>query len=114
MEVDQRRGPAFVGVLFRQCVFGRFSRTLPKGAAVGFYNSLLVDRFASLFLLFLLVLFLFFAGGRAIAFADVGPHYLDVEDEHPRTPRGILPRCCAAFPRGGMMLGMDGRRIYSG
>jgi len=64
---------AFVGVVFAALCVWQIQSKLPRGA-VGFYNSLLVDRFAIYFW------YLFLAGA---AIAIVGSvHYLDVEDEH--------------------------------
>ena len=64
---------AFMGVVFAALCVWQIQSKLPAGA-VGFYNSLLVDRFAIYFW------YLFLA---AAAIAIVGSvHYLDVEDEH--------------------------------
>ncbi|MGB6248531.1 MAG: NADH-quinone oxidoreductase subunit N [Terriglobales bacterium] len=65
---------AFAGVLFSAvCVWQVQSTLPPTGYLSGFYNSLLVDRFAIYFW------YLFLAG---TAIAIVGSvHYLDVEDE---------------------------------
>ena len=64
---------ALIGVLFAAlCVFEIQSK-MPRGAA-GFYNSLLVDRFAIYFW------YLFLAGAAIAILMSV--HYLDVEDEH--------------------------------
>jgi NADH-quinone oxidoreductase subunit N len=64
---------AFVGVLFAAVCVWQIQSTLPRGA-VGFYNSLLVDRFAIYFW------YLFLAGTAIAILGSV--HYLDVEDEH--------------------------------
>lgn len=64
---------AFVGVLFAAVCVWQIQSTLPRGAA-GFYNSLLVDRFAIYFW------YLFLAGAAIAILMSV--HYLDVEDEH--------------------------------
>jgi len=65
---------AFVGVLFSAVCVWQIQVTLPPRGLLGFYNSLLVDRFAVYFW------YLFLAG---TAIAIVGSvHYLDVEDEH--------------------------------
>jgi NADH-quinone oxidoreductase subunit N len=64
---------AFAGVLFAAFCVWRIQTTLPRGA-VGFYNSLLVDRFAIYFW------YLFLAGAGIAILASV--HYLDVEEEH--------------------------------
>src|SRR5258706_3549922 len=64
---------AFVGVLFAAVCVWQIQTNLPKGA-VGFYNSLLVDRFAIYF-------WYLFLAGAAIAIL-VSVHYLNVEDEH--------------------------------
>src|SRR5216683_6152406 len=64
---------AFVGVLFAAFCVWEIQSTLPTGAA-GFYNSLLVDRFAIYFW------YLFLAGAAIAILMSV--HYLDVEDEH--------------------------------
>ncbi len=65
---------AFAGVLFSAvCVWQIQSTLPPTGYLAGFYNSLLVDRFAIYFW------YLFLAG---TAIAIVGSvHYLDLEDE---------------------------------
>ena len=64
---------AFVGVLFAAVCVWQIQSTLPRGA-VGFYNSLLVDRFAIYF-------WYLFLAGTAIAIL-MSVRYLDVEDEH--------------------------------
>jgi NADH-quinone oxidoreductase subunit N len=64
---------AFVGVLFAAFCVWQIQSTLPRGA-VGFYNSLLVDRFAIYFW------YLFLAGAAIAILMSV--RYLDVEDEH--------------------------------
>src|SRR5216683_1622052 len=64
---------AFVGVLFAAVCVWQIQSKLPRGAA-GFYNSLLVDRFAIYFW------YLFLAGAAIAILMSV--HYLDVEDEH--------------------------------
>ena len=64
---------AFVGVLFAAVCVWQIQSTLPSGAA-GFYNSLLVDRFAIYFW------YLFLAGAAIAILMSV--RYLDVEDEH--------------------------------
>jgi NADH-quinone oxidoreductase subunit N len=64
---------AFVGVLFAAVCVWQIQSALPRGA-VGFYNSLLVDRFAIYFW------YLFLAGAAIAILMSV--HYLDVEDEH--------------------------------
>jgi len=64
---------AFVGVLFAALCVWQIQSTLPRGAA-GFYNSLLVDRFAIYFW------YLFLAGAAIAILMSV--RYLDVEDEH--------------------------------
>jgi NADH-quinone oxidoreductase subunit N len=64
---------AFVGVLFAAVCVWQIQSTLPRGA-VGFYNSLLVDRFAIYFW------YLFLAGAAIAILMSV--RYLDVEDEH--------------------------------
>jgi NADH-quinone oxidoreductase subunit N len=65
---------AFVGVLFSTVCVWQIQATLPPRGSVGFYNSLLVDRFAIYFW------YLFLAGA---AIAIVGSvHYLDVEEEN--------------------------------
>ena len=64
---------AFVGVLFAAVCVWQIQSTLPTGA-VGFYNSLLVDRFAIYF-------WYLFLAGTAIAIL-MSVRYLDVEDEH--------------------------------
>jgi NADH-quinone oxidoreductase subunit N len=64
---------AFVGVLFAALCVWQIQSALPRGAA-GFYNSLLVDRFAIYFW------YLFLAGAAIAILMSV--RYLDVEDEH--------------------------------
>src|SRR6202035_1946656 len=64
---------AFVGVLFAALCVWRIQSALPRGA-VGFYNSLLVDRFAVYFW------YLFLAGAAIAILMSV--RYLEVEDEH--------------------------------
>src|SRR5229473_2466918 len=64
---------AFVGVLLAAFCVWEIQSTLPRGA-VGFYNSLLVDRFAIYFW------YLFLAGAAIAILMSV--RYLDVEDEH--------------------------------
>src|SRR6202162_1415800 len=64
---------AFVGVLFAAFCVWQIQSTQPRGA-VGFYNSLLVDRFAIYFW------YLFLAGAAIAILMSV--RYLDVEDEH--------------------------------
>ncbi len=65
---------AFVGVLFAAVCVWQIQSTLPPRGSWGFYNALLVDRFAIYFW------YLFLAGA---AIAIVGSvHYLDLEDEH--------------------------------
>src|SRR5260221_9583516 len=64
---------AFVGVLFAAVCVWQIQTKLPRGA-VGFYNSLLVDRFAIYFW------YLFLAGAAIAILMSV--HYLNVEDEH--------------------------------
>jgi NADH-quinone oxidoreductase subunit N len=64
---------AFVGVLLAAFCVWQIQSTLPRGA-VGFYNSLLVDRFAIYFW------YLFLAGAAIAILMSV--RYLDVEDEH--------------------------------
>jgi len=64
---------AFVGVLFTAFCVWRIQSALPRGA-VGFYNSLLVDRFAIYFW------YLFLAGAAIAILMSV--RYLEVEDEH--------------------------------
>jgi NADH-quinone oxidoreductase subunit N len=64
---------AIVGVAFAALCVWQIQSMSPRGAA-GFYNSLLVDRFAIYFW------YLFLAGA---AIAIVGSvHYLDLEDQH--------------------------------
>ena len=64
---------AFVGVVFAAVCVWQIQSTLPRGAA-GFYNSLLVDRFAIYFW------YLFLAGAAIAILMSV--HYLELEDEH--------------------------------
>ena len=64
---------ALAGVLFSALCVWQIQATMPRGAA-GFYNSLLVDRFAIYFW------YLFLAGAAIAILMSV--HYLDLEDEH--------------------------------
>jgi NADH-quinone oxidoreductase subunit N len=64
---------AFVGVAFAAICVWEIQSTLPIGA-IGFYNSLRVDRFAIFF-------WYLFLSGAAIAIL-MSARYLDVEDEH--------------------------------
>ncbi len=64
---------ALAGVLFSALCVWQIQSASPRGAA-GFYNSLLVDRFAIYFW------YLFLAGAAISILMSV--HYLDVEDEH--------------------------------
>ena len=64
---------AFAGVMFAAFCVGRIQSALPRGA-IGFYNSLLVDRFAIYFW------YLFLAGAAIAILMSV--RYLEVEDEH--------------------------------
>jgi NADH-quinone oxidoreductase subunit N len=65
---------ALVGVLFAAVCVWQIQSIVPPRGMVGFYNSLLVDRFAIYFW------YLFLAGA---AIAIVGSvHYLDIEEEH--------------------------------
>lgn len=65
---------AFVGVLFAALCTWQIQSALPPRGLLGFYNSLLVDRFAIYFW------YLFLAGAAISILMSV--HYLDVEDEH--------------------------------
>jgi NADH-quinone oxidoreductase subunit N len=65
---------AFVGVLFAAVCVWQIQSTLPPRGSWGFYNSLLVDRFAIYFW------YLFLAGAAIAILGSV--HYLDLEDEH--------------------------------
>jgi NADH-quinone oxidoreductase subunit N len=65
---------AFAGVVFAAVCVWRIQSTLPPRGLFGFYNSLLVDRFAIYFW------YLFLAGTAIAILGSV--HYLDVEDEH--------------------------------
>ncbi len=65
---------ALAGVLFAAVCVWQIQTTLPPRGAWGFYNALLVDRFAIYF-------WYLFLAGAAIAIAG-SVHYLDVEDEH--------------------------------
>jgi NADH-quinone oxidoreductase subunit N len=65
---------AFVGVLFAALCTWQIQSMLPPRGLFGFYNSLLVDRFAIYFW------YLFLAGAAISILISV--HYLDVEDEH--------------------------------
>jgi hypothetical protein len=63
-----------VGVPLRRCACGEFSRCCRPEALFGFYNSLLVDRFAIYFW------YLFLAGAGISILMSV--HYLEMEEEH--------------------------------
>src|SRR2546429_2371986 len=63
----------FVGVLFAAVCVWQIQSTLPRGA-VGFYNSLLVDRFAIYF-------FYLFLAGTAVAIL-MSVRYMEAEHEH--------------------------------
>jgi NADH-quinone oxidoreductase subunit N len=65
---------AFAGVMFSAFCVWRIQSTLPPRVLPGFYNSLLVDRFAIYFW------YLFLAGAAISILTSV--HYLDLEDEH--------------------------------
>ncbi len=65
---------AFAGVLFAALCVWRIQSTLPPRVLPGFYNSLLVDRFAIYFW------YLFLAGAAISILMSV--HYLEIEDEH--------------------------------
>ena len=65
---------AFAGVVFATACVWQIQSTLPPRGLVGFYNSLLVDRFAIYFW------YLFLAGTAIAILGSV--HYLDLEDEH--------------------------------
>jgi NADH-quinone oxidoreductase subunit N len=65
---------AFAGVTFSALCVWQISSTLPPRGSFGFYNSLLVDRFALLF-------WYLFLAGAAITIL-MSARYLDVEDEH--------------------------------
>src|SRR5437016_11779247 len=64
---------AFVGVLFAAVCVWQIQSTLPTGA-VGFYNSILVDRFA-------IYCWHLYLAGTSIAML-ISVSYLDVEDDH--------------------------------
>jgi NADH-quinone oxidoreductase subunit N len=64
---------ALLGVAFSAVCVWQIQVMLPRGAA-GFYNSLLVDRFAIYFW------YLFLAGAAVAILMSV--HYLEMEDEH--------------------------------
>jgi NADH-quinone oxidoreductase subunit N len=66
---------AFVGVVFAAVCVWQIQSTLPRtGFLFGFYNALLVDRFAIYFW------YLFLAGAAIAILMSV--HYLELEDEH--------------------------------
>ena len=65
---------ALVGVLFAGLCVWQIQAMLPPRGLVGFYNSLLVDRFAIYFW------YLFLAGTAISILTSV--HYLEIEDEH--------------------------------
>src|ERR1022692_1667139 len=65
---------ALAGVLFSAVCVYEIQLTLPPRGLLGFYNSLLVDRFAIYFW------YLFLAGAAISILMSV--HYLEVEHEH--------------------------------
>ncbi len=65
---------AFAGVVFAAVCVWQIQSMLPPRGLVGFYNSLLVDRFAIYFW------YLFLAGTAIAILGSV--HYLEVEEEH--------------------------------
>ncbi|MGO9519733.1 MAG: NADH-quinone oxidoreductase subunit N [Candidatus Korobacteraceae bacterium] len=65
---------AFAGVVFAAVCVWQLQLMLPPRGLVGFYNSLLVDRFAIYFW------YLFLAGTAIAILGSV--HYLEVEEEH--------------------------------
>src|SRR5271157_52639 len=65
---------AFAGVLMSALCVWEIQLTLPPRGLLGFYNSLLADRFAIYF-------WYLFLAGAAISI-PMSVHYLDVEDEH--------------------------------
>jgi NADH-quinone oxidoreductase subunit N len=65
---------ALLGVLLSALCVWQIQSTLPPRGSLGFYNSLLVDRFAIYFW------YLFLAGAAISILMSV--HYLDLEDEH--------------------------------
>jgi NADH-quinone oxidoreductase subunit N len=65
---------ALAGVMLAALCVWRIQLMLPPRGLVGFYNSLLVDRFAIYFW------YLFLAGAAISILTSV--HYLDIEDEH--------------------------------
>ncbi|MGA2354856.1 MAG: NADH-quinone oxidoreductase subunit N [Terriglobales bacterium] len=65
---------ALVGLLFAALCVWQIQSMLPPRGLLGFYNSLLVDRFALYFW------YLFLAGAAISILMSV--HYLDLEDEH--------------------------------
>jgi NADH-quinone oxidoreductase subunit N len=65
---------AFVGVIFAAACVWQIQSTMPLRGFIGFYNALLVDRFAIYFW------YLFLAAAGIAILGSV--HYLDVEDEH--------------------------------
>jgi NADH-quinone oxidoreductase subunit N len=65
---------AFAGVVLAAACVGEIQATMPPRGFVGFYNALLVDRFAIYFW------YLFLAGAAISIVTSV--HYLDMEDEH--------------------------------
>jgi NADH-quinone oxidoreductase subunit N len=65
---------ALVGVLFAAVCVWQIQSTLPPRGSWGFYNALLVDRFAIYFW------YLFLAGAAIAIMGSV--HYLDLEEEH--------------------------------
>ena len=64
---------AFVGVVFSAVCVWQIQATLPPRGSLGFYNALLVDRFAIYFW------YLFLAGAAIAILGSV--HYLDMEGE---------------------------------
>jgi NADH-quinone oxidoreductase subunit N len=65
---------AFVGVIFAAACVWTIQSSMPPRGFIGFFNALLVDRFAIYFW------YLFLAAAGIAILGSV--HYLDVEDEH--------------------------------
>src|ERR1700726_2073118 len=74
---------AFVGVLFAAVCVWQIQSTLPPRGLFGFYNSLLVDRFAVYF-------WHLFLAGAAIAIL-MSVHYLDGEEKNHPEYHALLP-----------------------
>src|ERR1700733_42893 len=95
---------AFVGVAFSARCVWEIQSTLPPRGLFGFYNALLVDRFAIYFW------YLFLAGAAISILMSV--HYLDLEDELHGEYYSLLLLSVVGMMC--MAAGIDGGLIYIG